>query len=99
MKCSWKVGQLAGIDLRIHATFLLLLGWVLVSYWMAGKSMDAILVGIASIVALFTCVVFHEMGHAIAARKFGIQTRDITLLPVGGFARLERLPEEPRKEL
>jgi Zn-dependent protease/predicted transcriptional regulator len=99
MKWSWKIGQLAGIDLRIHATFVLVLGWVLVSYWMAGKSMDAMLAGMAFILALFACVVFHEMGHAIAARKFGIQTRDITLLPIGGLARLERLPEEPRQEL
>ena len=99
MKWSWKIGQIARIDLRIHATFLLLLVWVLVSYWMAGKSMDAMLAGIAFIVALFACVVFHEMGHAIAARKFGIQTRDITLLPIGGVARLERMPEDPRQEL
>ena len=98
MKWSWKIGQLAGIDLRIHVTFLLLLGWVLVSYWMAGKSMDAMLAGMAFIVALFACVVFHEMGHALVARKYDIQTRDITLLPIGGVARLERLPEEPKQE-
>jgi Zn-dependent protease len=97
MKWSWKIGQIARIDLRIHATFLLLLVWVLVSYWMAGKSMDAMLAGIAFIVALFASVVFHEMGHAIAARKFGIQTRDITLLPIGGVARLAfRIAGKPR---
>jgi Zn-dependent protease/CBS domain-containing protein len=99
MKWSWKIGQLAGIDLRIHATFLLLLGWVLVSHWMAGESMDAMLAGIAFIAALFACVVLHEMGHALAARKFGIRTRDITLLPIGGVARLERMPEDPKQEL
>src|SRR5438477_6448709 len=99
MKWSWKIGQVAGIDVRIHAAFLLVLGWVLVSYWMAGKSMDAMLGGIAFIIALFACVVLHEMGHAMAARNFGIQTRDITLLPIGGVARLERMPEDPRQEL
>jgi Zn-dependent protease/CBS domain-containing protein len=99
MKWSWKVGQLAGIDLRIHATFLLLLGWVGASYWMATKSMAAMLAGVVFIIALFACVVFHEMGHATMARKFGIQTRDITLLPIGGLARLERMPEEPKQEL
>jgi Zn-dependent protease/CBS domain-containing protein len=99
MKWSWEVGQLGGIDLRIHATFLLLLGWVLASYWMAGKSMEAMLAGVGFIVALFACVVLHEMGHAVAARTFGIQTRDITLLPIGGVARLERMPEEPKQEL
>jgi len=99
MKWSWKVGQLAGIELRIHATFVLLLGWVWASYWIAGKSMEAMLAGVGFIVALFACVVLHEMGHALAARKFGIQTRDITLLPIGDVARLERMPEEPRQEL
>jgi Zn-dependent protease/CBS domain-containing protein len=99
MKWSWKIGQLAGIDVRIHATFLLLFGWVLVSYWAAGKGLDAVLAGIAFLAALFACVIFHEIGHAIAARTFGIRTRDITLLPIGGLARLERLPEDPRQEL
>jgi Zn-dependent protease/predicted transcriptional regulator len=99
MKWSWKLGQLAGIDLRIHATFLLLLGWIGASYWTTGKSMIVMLSGIGFIVALFVCVMFHELGHAIAARKFGIHTSDITLLPIGGLARLERMPEEPKQEL
>jgi Zn-dependent protease/CBS domain-containing protein len=84
MKWSWKVGQLAGIDLRIHATSLLLFGWVSVSYSMAGKSTGALLAEVGLIAALFACVVLHEMGHAVAARQFGIRTRDITLLPIGG---------------
>jgi Zn-dependent protease/CBS domain-containing protein len=99
MKWSWKIGQLAGIGLRIHATFLLLPGWVLVSYWMAGKSVDAVLAGVVFIVAFFACLAFHEIGHAIMARRFGIQTRDITLLPIGGAARLERAPEVFGQEL
>ena len=99
MKWSCKVGQLAGIELRIHATFLLLLGWVWANYWLAGKTMQAMLAGAGFIAALFASVVLHEMGHALAARKFGIQTRDITLLPIGGLARLQRMPEEPRQEL
>jgi Zn-dependent protease/CBS domain-containing protein len=98
MKWSWKVGQLAGIELRIHATFVLLLGWVWASYWIAGKSMDAMLAGIGFIGAVFACVVLHEIGHAAVARKFGIQTRDITLLPIGGVARLEHMPEDPKQE-
>jgi Zn-dependent protease/CBS domain-containing protein len=99
MKWSWRVGQLAGIELRIHATSLLLLGWVWTSYWMASKCMQAMLAGIGFIVGLFVCVVLHELGHAVAARRFGIQTRDITLLPIGGVARLERMPDEPQQEL
>lgn len=99
MRWSWKIGQLAGVDLRIHVTFVLLLGWVLGSYWMAGKNVQAMLAGIGFMVALFACVVLHEMGHAVAARKLGIRTRDITLLPFGGAARRERIPEEPKHEL
>jgi Zn-dependent protease/CBS domain-containing protein len=99
MKWSWKAGRIAGIDLRIHATFLLLLAWVWASYWMAGENISATLAGFGFIAALFTCVVLHEMGHAVMARRFGIRTRDITLLPIGGVARLERLPEDPKQEL
>ena len=99
MKWSWSAGRLAGIDLRIHATFLLLLGWVAVSHWVASRSLEGMLIGLGFIVALFGCVLLHELGHALAARKYGIATRDITLLPIGGLARLERMPEKPQQEL
>lgn len=99
MSWSWKVGKLAGIDLYVHATFLLLLGWVALSHWSASKSLDAMVSGIAFILALFACVLLHELGHALAARRFGIPTKDITLLPIGGLARLERMPEKPLEEL
>ena len=99
MKWSWKIGTLAGIELRIHVTFLLLLGWVGATHWMAGRSIDAALNGMAFILALFGCVLLHELGHSLAARRYGIPTRDITLLPIGGVARLERMPEKPSQEL
>src|SRR5580704_4309408 len=84
MRWSWKIGRLVGIDLRIHVTFLLLLGWVLRSYWTGGNSIRAMLGGFGFVAALFACVVLHELGHAVTARRFGIRTRDITLLPTGG---------------
>ena len=85
MKWSWKIGKLAGIDLYVHATFLLLLGWVAMSHWSAGKSPGTMVSGVVFILALFACVLLHELGHALAARRFGIATRDITLLPIGGW--------------
>jgi len=99
MKWSWRLGRIAGIDVFMHVTFLLLLVWVGASYYLRRHSWADALDGIVFIIAVFGIVVLHELGHALAARRFGIQTRDITLLPIGGVARLERMPEEPKQEL
>ena len=99
MKWSWKIGRLWGIDIYMHATFLLIVGWVAVSYWLELHSWNAVLSGVIFILAIFACVVLHEYGHALTARRFGVKTRDITLYPIGGVARLERIPEKPIEEL
>ena len=99
MKWSWKIGTFAGIAVYAHATFVLLLGWIALTHWMQYQSFLATLQGVGFILALFGCVVLHEYGHALAARKFGIATKDITLLPIGGLARLERIPDKPDQEL
>ncbi len=99
MKWSWKIARLWGIDVYMHATFLLLIAWVTASYWFEAHRWAVVLDGVLFILALFLCVVLHEYGHALTARRYGIKTRDITLYPIGGVARLERMPEKPIEEL
>ena len=96
---SWRIGRIFGIDVYAHFTFLLLLGWVALTHYLTRHEWVDALSGLLFIVTLFGIVVLHELGHALAARRFGIRTRDITLLPIGGVARLERMPDEPRQEL
>jgi len=98
MSWSLPIFRIAGIQLRIHVTFLLLIGWLAFGYYAEAGSAAA--AGrVLFILLLFVCVVLHEFGHAIAAKAFGINTPDITLLPIGGVARLERMPEKPAQEL
>jgi Zn-dependent protease len=99
MKWAWRIARIAGIDIRIHLTFLAVLAWIAwVSYSSTGTLKGA-LDGVLLILVVFAIVVLHELGHALMARRFGIKTRDITLLPIGGVASLERMPDEPRQEL
>lgn len=98
MSWSIRVARIAGIDVKIHLTFLLLLAWLGVAYYLQG-GVDAAVEGVLFILLLFLCVLLHEFGHALAARRFGISTPDITLLPIGGLARLQRMPERPGQEL
>ncbi len=98
MKWSLKLATFAGTQVRVHITFPLLLIWIWFMHYLIGGA-EAAWVGVVFVLAVFVCVVLHEFGHALAARRYGIRTPDITLLPIGGLARLERMPEEPRKEL
>ena len=99
MRWSLRAGKLAGIDVFIHFTFFLLLAWIAFIYYNQNESINAAVTGVAFILAVFACVVLHELGHALTAKKYGIQTRDIILLPIGGVARLEKMPDKPIQEL
>jgi len=99
MTWSWKLARIAGIDVYVHATFVIVVAWIAVLYWNESHSVAAVLDGVGFLLALFGCVVLHEYGHALTARRYGIRTRDITLLPIGGIARLERMPDKPVEEL
>ena len=99
MHWSWKIGRLAGIDVYMHATFLLLVGFIVVVNWMESHNVAQTMFGVFFVLVIFACIVLHELGHALTARRYGIRTRDIVLLPIGGVARLERMPEDPNQEL
>ncbi len=99
MRWSWKLGRIAGITIQVHWTFLILIVWVVLLHVSRGAGPGAAAAGVALVLAVFACVVLHELGHALTAKRFGIPTKDITLLPIGGVARLQRMPEDPGQEL
>lgn len=96
---AWRLGSLAGISIYIHATFILLLAWIALAHLGAGHGLAMLGQGLLLLASVFAIVVLHELGHALVARRFGIPTRDITLYPIGGVSRLERMPERPGQEL
>jgi Zn-dependent protease/predicted transcriptional regulator len=99
MRWSFPIGRIAGIRVELHVTFLLFVVWMAISQGVASGTPGRALSAVALLLLVFACVLLHELGHALAARRYGIRTRDIILLPIGGIARLERMPEKPAQEL
>ncbi len=98
MRWALRLGRIAGTEVRIHLTFFLLLAWLAAANYQAGGAAEA-LHWTVFMCLVFFCVLLHEFGHALAARRYGIRTPDITLYPFGGVARIERMPEKPGEEI
>lgn len=98
MKQDLRIARVAGIDISLHWTFFLLVAWILFSN-ASGKTAAEMFVLLAFVLLLFSCVILHELGHALTAKSFGIRTRSIKLYPIGGVASLEKIPEKPGQEL
>src|SRR5918995_6466633 len=98
MQWSYRIGRIGGTDIKVHVTFLLIVGWWALIGYSTGGPIVALTSALA-LLALFACILLHEFGHILMARRFGVRTPDVILLPIGGVARLERIPEEPRQEL
>ncbi len=98
-KNSVKLGKIAGIPIALHWTFFILIIWIVGMNLYKGQPLDVALWSGLFIISIFACVFLHELGHALAAKRFGIVTKSIVLLPIGGVASLEKIPEEPKKEI
>ena len=99
MKYSLGLGRISGIKIEIHWTFLILIAWVIFTSLRTNTESQQIMWSVLLILAVFVCVILHELGHALAAKKFNIKTTSITLLPIGGLAQMEQIPEKPKEEL
>ena len=99
MRWTIPLGTLLGIRIELHVTFLLFIIWIAVAQGIFAGNAAAALSTIVLLLLVFGCVLLHELGHALAARRYGIVTRDIILLPIGGVARLQRMPERPQQEI
>src|SRR5436190_14773327 len=99
MKYSLYWGKILGVKIYVHWTFVFLIGWIVLSNLKADLGLEEILWTVGLVLAVFGCIVLHELGHAMAARRYKVPTKYITLLPIGGVAQLETIPENPKQEL
>lgn len=99
MKYSLYLGRVSGIKISVHWTFLILIAWIVFANMRSGLGPNEILWSVGFILTIFLCVILHELGHALTAQRFNIKTKGISILPIGGVAQLESIPEEPKEEL
>jgi Zn-dependent protease len=99
MKYSLYLGKVSGIKIMVHWTFLILIFWIVFSNLRSGLSFNEIVWSLTFVLTIFVCVILHELGHALMAQRFKIKTREISILPIGGVAQMESIPEKPKEEL
>ena len=99
MNTNLNIGSVFGIKIKIHWTFFFLIAWIVFDELGRGGTLESIVFNVAFVIAVFLCVVLHELGHALTAKRFGISTKKITLLPIGGMASFDKIPESPKEEL
>jgi Zn-dependent protease/predicted transcriptional regulator len=97
MRWSYRIATIAGTEIKVHVSFVLFIAWVAFSYYSVSGAAAALEITLFFL-ALFVCIVLHEFGHILMARRFGVRTPDVILLPIGGVARLERIPDQPKQE-
>lgn len=96
---AFRVGSIKGVEVKVHPTFALIVLWVIYQWgYVAEAGLRGIVFGSFVVTAVFACVLAHEMGHALAAQRYGLSVHDVTLLPIGGVARIEHGPLTPRTE-
>lgn len=99
MSWSMKMLKIKGIDIKVHLTFVLILIWAAYSWSVSSDAgLQGALFGVAATLLLFISVTLHELGHSFMALKYGVKVRDITLMPMGGLARMDEIPEDPVKD-
>lgn len=99
MKYSLYLGNISGIKISVHWTFLILIFWIIFSNVRSGLTFNEIVWSVTFVLTIFLCVILHELGHALTAQRFKIKTKEISILPIGGVAQLESIPEKPKEEL
>lgn len=99
MKYSLYLGRISGIKISVHWTFLILIFWIVFANLRAGFEAREIIWSVGFVLTIFVCVILHELGHALTAQRFNIKTREISILPIGGLAQFESIPEKPKEEL
>lgn len=99
MNGAFKLGTIKGIGIFIHWTFSLLILYIIYINYKDGQTLSTTLWTILFVLSIFVTVILHELGHSFAAMRYNIKTKNITILPIGGVARLESMPEKPKEEL